>query len=175
MRIRTPRTSTDALSLCTSHSLSNCSTLASGSTNHWITSHSRIPNQAKSVHLLRIPQESLPRPPSPSSHYVSWARGNEKVRGHTPSPISARIKGLIASTLRPAWKLRRANGLRATESSGRRRRAVRSELEARRACIWVWRFRIFNDDTSKDRGAGGMRSSSARYGGGKFEETDGTV
>ena len=36
-------TSTDALSDCTSQSLSNCSTRASGSTNHCMTSHSRMP------------------------------------------------------------------------------------------------------------------------------------
>lgn len=43
-------TSTVALSDCTSHILSNCSTRAPGWTNHWMTWHSVIPTEGQSQH-----------------------------------------------------------------------------------------------------------------------------
>jgi hypothetical protein len=66
-------TSTDALSDCTSHIGSNCSTRAPGFTNHWMTWHSVIPDYISSMRRIQ-PVEVVPSPMSASKYGLTTNR-----------------------------------------------------------------------------------------------------
>lgn len=75
------RTSVAALSDCTSHSLSNCSTRASGSTNHCMICTSLIPRAIVSHSLNDLHTSGLPSPMSARMNGLMTARRAEPWNG----------------------------------------------------------------------------------------------